>query len=479
LSAFRKSIIAVVAVIVLAAGAAAALFFSFRGPSLVHVFTGGSARLMCSAVFVAGRDESWVRKQDFGRTTSPGKYLGLAELEVDRDAKVVSATLFGFGARKAVFREGIGCTSTQGINEAELRAQGSGAPWTLPPPDPDALWPEGSATLADRLPEGVDGVELRSAVDAAFAEPDPSEPRNTRAVVVVHRGRIIAERYAEGFDRTTGHLSNSVAKTFTGALIGILVRRGMLDVHARAPIAEWSDPDDPRHAITLDDLLRMQSGLVFDENYNRVRSDITMMYASGNLSAYAAAKPLEAPPGTKWHYSTGTSNILGRIVSENAGQTFGERFSFPRRELFEPLGMRSAVMEVDGPGSFIGGTSVYASARDYARFGLLYLRDGVWDGRRILPEGWVEYTVTPSANAPEDRPYGVQVWLNNNRTSSTLRWDEMPPDAFVMAGHQGQFVVMIPSLDLVVVRTGLTEYGNWSIGSLVGGVIDAIGPTSP
>jgi len=475
MSTLKKRILTFLLLVSLVIAGAAAAFISFQGPALVHVFTGASARFMCSAVFAAHRDETWVRKQEYGRTTTPGKYLGLVDLRVDYEAKTVSAALFGFGTHKAVFRDGIGCTSTNGTSLAQLMSQGSGGRSDLAPPDPTAQWPEGSATNIGPPPQGIDAGKLRSAVRTAFAEPDPDQPRNTRAVLVVHRGHIIAERYGEGFSHSTGHLSNSIAKTFISALVGILVREGKLDVNARAPVAEWSDPNDPRHAITLDHLLRMQSGLVFLETYDRVRSDLTLMYANGDLAGFAAAKPLEAEPGTKWKYSTGTSNIIGRIVFENAGATYPERFSFPRRELFEPLGMRTAVLEVDGKGSFIGGSSVYASARDYARFGLLYLRNGVWNGKRVLPEGWVEYTLTPTANAPAETPYGVQVWLNNDRKSSILHWPEMPPDTFIMRGHQGQYVVVIPSFDMVIVRLGLTEHGNWSITRLVRDVLDATG----
>jgi CubicO group peptidase (beta-lactamase class C family) len=215
----------------------------------------------------------------------------------------------------------------------------------------------------------------------------------------------------------------------------------------------------------------MQSGLAFDENYVRINSDVTQMYIGGDLAGYAAARPLEAVPGTVWQYSTGTSNILGRIVSENAGAAHPERFSFPRRRLFEPLGMRHTVIEVDSRGNFVGGSSVFASARDYARFGLLYLRDGVWNGRRILPEGWVEYTLTPSGNVPTGRSYGAQVWLNFNPGSGELSWPSLPPDTFAMRGHQGQFVVGIPSQGLIVVRLGLSEFLNWDMESFVSEIL--------
>lgn len=470
--------IAIAAVVVLIAAGVAA-WSRVEPAKQAAVFTGGAARLLCSAIFVGGRDPELARRQDFARLTSPGKYLGLAKTRVDLQDRSVSASIFGLVERKAIFREGLGCTAVEGIDEATLRAQGSGPPLTIPPEDDSLLWPEGGGTLAASLPPGIDGAKLAQALDRAFAEPDPAQPRNTRAVVAVHGGRIIAERYAAGFDRNTAHLGNSMTKTVTGALVGILVGQGRLRTEDPAPVPEWRSPGDPRGAITLDHLLHMASGLQFEENYEKIKSDTTFQYVGGDLGGFNARQPLEVPPGTRWQYSTGTSNLLGRIVRDAAGPELASAFAFPRRALFEPLGMRTAVVEVDSQGAFVGGSAFYASARDAARLGLLYLRDGVWQGRRILPEGWVAYTRTPTPLAPPELAYGVQVWLNTGTDPAVHRWPRMPPDAFVMVGHQGQYVVMVPSHDLVVVRFGLTEFGNWRIGELVRDVIEALPPAAP
>jgi CubicO group peptidase (beta-lactamase class C family) len=461
--------------IVIGLAAVALVGYYALGP-LGGAFNGGAAKLVCSGVFAAGRDEADVRRQELERLSTPGKYLGLADVTVDHQARAVTASLFGLWPHTAIERTGIGCTADSGTSVAELRAQGAGvAPRSLDAPD--LLWPEGDAVATDDLPPGVDDARLTAALDAAFAEPEPERPRQTRAVVVVHQGRIIAERYADGFDTDSGHLSNSVAKTFIGALVGILVGQGRLELDAPAPIPEWHDAGDPRAAITLEDLLRMRSGLEFEESYTKIRSDITLMFASGDLAGYAADKPLVAAPGERWSYSTGTANILGRIVSETAGTTFAERMSFPRRALFDPLGMRSAVFEVDGRGNFFGGSLVFASARDYARFGLLYLRDGMWNGRRILPQGWVQRTLTPTPEAPAEYAYGYQIWLNSGSNPDVRRWPRLPPDMFAMLGHQQQNVVMVPSHDLVVVRTGLSEFGNWDLQDLVVDVMVAVRPS--
>ena len=270
------------------------------------------------------------------------------------------------------------------------------------------------------------------------------------------------------------HLSNSVAKSFTSALVGILVGQGKLKVEDPAPIAEWHGKDDPRATITLDNLLRMSSGLEFEENYTKMKSDTTFQFVGGDLAGFSAAKPLEAPPGTRWQYSTGTSNILGRIVRQAAGATFAEAFAFPRRALFDKLGMRDTVMEVDAAGNFVGGSFIFASVRDYARLGLLYLRDGVWNGERILPEGWVAYTRTPTAHAPENRGYGAQFWLNTGTNPAVQRWPALPADTYAMNGHQGQHVVIVPSRDAIIVRVGLSEFDSWKIEDFVERALKAL-----
>lgn len=456
-------ILAVLAVAIAAGGFA---FRRYEVGSQVAVFTGATAKLMCSGVFVGGRTPEHVRAEDFARRTSPGKYLALATTNVDMADKSVTGSFFGMVSRTAIYREGIGCTTAEGKTVQELRAQGGG-PSALPPPDPAAQWPEGEATLVGQLPPDIDAPALKAAMDFAFAEPDPERPRRTRGAAVIYRGRIVAERYAPGFSETTAHLSNSVAKSFTNALVGILVGRGKLTLNAPAPIAEWHSDNDPRAAITLDNLLRMSSGLEFEEDYTKVKSDTTFQFVGGDVAGFSAAKPLEAAPGTRWQYSTGTSNILGRIVRQAAGDTLPESFAFPRRALFDKLGMRNTVIEVDAAGNFVGGSFVFASVRDYARLGLLYLNDGMWNGERILPEGWVAYTRTPTPHAPAERSYGAQFWLNTGTDPAVRRWPLLPDDTFAMNGHQGQHVVIVPSRDAVVVRVGLSEFDTWNVEDFV------------
>jgi CubicO group peptidase (beta-lactamase class C family) len=297
---------------------------------------------------------------------------------------------------------------------------------------------------------------LASVLESAFTSPDGKQPTGTRAVVILHHGRIVAERYAPGFRKDTPLLGWSMTKTVMNALVGIMVKEGRLSLQDPVPVPEWRDPRDPRRKITLHNLLQMSSGLRFREDYGNPLQDVTtMLFGVPDAASYAARKPLAAEPGTRWSYSSGTTNIISRGIREVLGDD--EYVEFPRRALFDPLGMGSAVIEPDASGTFIGSSFMYATARDWAKLGQLYLQDGVWGGRRVLPEGWVKYTTTPAPQAPEQK-YGAHVWLKiPEEFSSGDSRKALPADAFHAVGHEGQLVSIIPSKDLVVVRLGLTR----------------------
>jgi CubicO group peptidase (beta-lactamase class C family) len=418
--------------------------------------TGYLAKVLCSAVFIAGRDPEEVLADDLDIFD-----YSLIKGEVDMVRRTATASnigplreRFGVYSRTAVYRDGLGCTLAIGVTPDELAQQVRGIDFEPTSPLPAAApWPEGERVVP---PIGVDVAVLESALDKAFAEPKPLQKRRTRAVVVVHGGRIVAERYAEGFSRDTELVGWSMTKSVTNALVGLLVKRGLLDLDEPAKVPEWSSPNDPRRSITLDQLMRMSSGLEFIEIYDDKpdSDDAVMNYTMADTGAYAASKRLVAPPGTKWAYASGTTNIISRILRVVVDED--EYWTFPRRALFDRIGMSSAVIEPDASGTFVGSSYMYATARDWARFGLLYLHDGVWDGERILPEGWVGYSTTPTPTHTAGVSYGAQIWLNlDSPPGSGDRWLEiLPEDAFVFRGYAGQFVVVVPSLDLVVVRLG-------------------------
>ncbi len=433
--------------------------------------TGYTAKMICSAIFVVGQTPGEAY-QDF--PDNPIKPL--LKIKVDKENRTVTASLAGLCPRKAVFREGYGATlvSAKGFLQ------------DLPPfPQDDfeanidaekLLWPQGELVSPEPLPEGVIAEKLQQALDNAFSEPNPETPRRTRAVVILKGERIVAERYGFGFTKDTPLLGWSMTKSIVNALVGILVGQGKLDIYSPAPVPEWSSPDDPRHAITTDQLLRMSSGLEFLEDYGDLAGDaIQMLYVADCAAALAANKPLVDAPDSVWHYSSGTANIVARIVRETLGGAPEDYLAFPQRNLFAPLGMRGALLEPDPSGIFVGSSFTYATARDWARFGLFYLQDGVWNGKRVLPEGWVTYSRTPTPRAPQGK-YGAFFRMNAGigGDPATQPWPELPADMYYAHGHDGQDVIIIPSRDLVIVRLGLSQKkGAWDIGTFVGEVLEA------
>ena len=440
------------------------------------ISTGHTAKTICSNVFISGRDAQDVFKEDI----APVHFLfAITDFKVDPDKKSISADAFGFAERKAIYREGCGCTIVNGLTEDELRQQKIAAAQSLaysPEQRSRRPWPDGNHGPVVSLPAGVDSQKLAEAMDAAFAEPGPENPRKTRAVVVVYDGQLIAERYAPGFNVNTPQLGWSMSKSVTNALVGLLVQQGKLDLDRPAPVAEWQKTGDPRQKITLDQLLRMSAGLEFSEEYAPFSDAVYMFYDSYDFATYAANKPLEAEPDSKWHYSSGTANIISRIVRQTIEKGYANYYEYLYQNLFHKIGMFSIIMEPDPSGTFVGSSYMFATPRDWARFALLYLRDGVWDGERILPEGWVRYTITPTPRAPQGE-YGALFWLNAGAASdsSDRMMASVPRDTFYADGFQGQRVFVVPSKKLVLVRMGATSVKSaWNDDAFVASMLAAL-----
>ncbi|MEQ9435872.1 serine hydrolase [Hyphomonas sp.] len=316
------------------------------------------------------------------------------------------------------------------------------------PPQPKATpWPTADWPVAD-LSDTVDAAGLDDLLGLAFSDPAPDIMGETHAFLAVHKGHIVSERYWRDLSAESTFPSWSQAKSITHALIGILARDGRIDVNAPANVPEWQDEDDPRRHITLDQLLRMSSGLKFTEVYvEDSGSDVVeMLFGAGkaDVAGFAANCPLEHEPGTTWSYASGTTNIIARCAAQAVGATGAAFRSWMFDALFHPIGVRSALPKFDAQGTFIGSSFCYATARDFARFGLLYMRDGAWDGQRILPEGWVDYARTPTETPPEETlGYGAHWWLGM-----------CGPGSFSANGFKGQYTVLVPELDLILVRHG-------------------------
>jgi len=458
--------------ILAASTALSALAFSAaRARDVPKVATGFVANVICTETFVSGLDPARV----FAETTSAMPGTGLIswalDYRVDRMRKDVTVTLFGLGKSHAVYRgEGLGCYLDHGGAVADI---------SLPPADVKPLLSEiaGSAIVAPPSPQ------LAAALDRAFAEPDKPTPRNTRAIVVMKDGRVIAERYADGIGIDTPLLGFSATKSVMSALAGILVRKGALKLHEPVPIAAWQGPDDPRRAITLDHLLRHTAGLALGSSLQASLASALepvnrMKFMESDMAAYAESMPLQTAPGTAWNYHDGNTVILAHLIRQAAGGSADDMMRFARQELFGPLGMRHVALELDASGNAEGSSQMLASARDWARFGQLYLNDGVAGGKRILPEGWVKYSAAQTPGAWVGM--GAGFWTNAGDSFGadyrTVRG--VPRDTFFAKGTIGQYVMIVPSEKLVIVRLGRSP--NWpgeadGVFQLVADVIAAMG----
>ena len=427
-----------------------------RARDVPKVVTGFVANVLCSETFVSGLDPD----KNLAETTAAMPGAGLVgwalDYKLDRAKRDVTVTLAGFGKSRAVYRDGQGCTLDHGERMVEVAV----------PPASDvaqaALLPDiaGPSIVEPQSPR------LAAALDRAFAEPSHPPFKRTRAVVIVKDGRVVAERYAEGFGIDTPLLGFSATKSVISALAGILVRQGRLAPDQPAPVAAWKNPDDPRHAITVDQLLRHTAGLALGSSLQASLGAAfepvnRMKFMESDMAAFAENAELETAPGSTWNYHDGNYLILSRLIENAVGGKPADVLRFATTELFAPLGMRHVTIEFDGAGTPEGSSEMLASARDWARFGQLYLNDGIVGGKRILPEGWVNYSAAPTPNAFVG--YGAGFWTNrDNSLGARYRiahgW---PRDAFFAKGSIGQYVIVIPSERLVMVRFGRTV--NWPL----------------
>ena len=408
------------------------------------IMSGFTAKNMCSCVFIGGRADSSVAAEELSDFP-----LSLAAYEIDSANKSVTSTVLGMAKKKAIYRSGFGCTLVNEITEEALRNQ-------LPPlvfivPADMGNQPINFTTTS------VDTNRLNKIMQEHVDHTNNKKQHEARAIVVMYDGKLLAEHYAPGFDKNSRMLGWSMAKSVTSALVGILVKQGKLDVNKPAPVPEWADAKDKRHAITLQHLLQQTSGLDFEENYNKYSDATRMLFNKADMAAYTASRPLKVAPGTQFYYSSGNSNILSRIVRQTVGNSI--YYSFIYDSLFHKLGMYSAVIEPDASGTMVGSSYVFATARDWARFGLLYYNNGIVNGQQLFTGDWVKQTITPFA-ADKLQHYGYQFWLNgfNKEMPSQRKFPAAPADMFYADGYAGQYVFIIPSKKLVIVRLGFKNF---------------------
>jgi CubicO group peptidase (beta-lactamase class C family) len=424
-------------------------YFPPPGDPLEH-HASGFAKVMCSAVFITGLDPAFAA-ENVGYFTAPYEIRSrLGQPMIDRQTRAVHVTLPNNVVRTAKRFADQGCV-TLPVGQDSVSFQPMDVPRRVP--DTAGVWPAGDRLSSDPLPPEIDRARLDSAVAAAFA---PAEGL-TAAFVVTWRGRLIAERYGDGIRFDTPLESWSMGKSLTATLLGLLIHQGAYRLDQPAPVPQWQTADDPRQKIRIRDLLNMSSGLRIrapqDPDYDRSGPYPDHLYlytGTVNSFEYAATRPLQWPPGTVGRYRNTDPvlvNYLVRLAVEGRGEDY---HSFPQRALFDRLGIRTMVMETDPFGNFLTQGYELASGRDWARLGNLYLQDGVWNGERILPEGYARFVSTLAPAWKEDgRPvYGGFFWINGDSSMPVSR------EAYYMAGAGGQTTLIIPSHGLVVVRLG-------------------------
>lgn len=451
-----RRVLLVLGVLVVALAVGVGWYLAPIGP----IATGYAAQIGCGVHLIADRPVEEVIPELPANPLVP-----LLRVEAPGDG-TFRADLVGLYDSVAVQTADGGCRL---VDPADADALATITPQQVAAGADDLTVPSDPAIAAGQA--GFDTDALAATVAAAFDEDDdPDTEVGTRAVVVVHDGTVVAEQYAAGFDAETPLLGWSMGKSIANAIAGTLVGDGLVDLEDDSLWPGW-DVDDPRNDITLDHLLTMTDALAFEEVYDPGTDATRMLFRPGDTAADAADQALVGTPGEVWSYSSGTTNLLCDVLARADGD---DPSTLAARRVFAPLSMTSAVLGTDTSGDPVCSSYGYATARDWARFGQLYLQDGVWSGQRLLPEGWVAYTSTP-VDLPTENPYGAQWWLNTD-ADGEVRMPSVPEDAFWASGNEGQQVVVLPSDDLVVVRLGLTrgyDGVSWGLEDLLRGVLDA------
>lgn len=421
----------------------------------LNIITGFAAKNICSCVFEAGRDAETIQSGD--NNFDPVHYT---KSEIDYENGTVTSTVFGLKARTAIYTEGLGCTL---LPEKVDEISESGMQPSRLQPQNDLPYPYGSLPAKDSTFAEINYEGLHAAVSNVF-ERDEKEG-DTRAVLVLYKDHIIAERYTKGFDRDTKLLGWSMTKSITGTILGILEKQARNHRSQSDLFSEWSG--DERANITLNNLLQMNSGLEWEEDYSKI-SDVTrMLFLERDMTTTQLYKPLVADPGTLWNYSSGTSNLLAGFIRDQFSN-HQEYLDFWYKELIDKIGMHSMTLEADLAGNYVGSSYSWATARDWAKFGQLYLHRGNWNGEMIFAGSWVDYTVTPVDGSNGE--YGAHFWLNAGG-----KYPDVPRDLFSANGFQGQHVFIFPSNNMVIVRFGLTEHPVFDVNIFLKEILNAVG----
>ena len=438
-------------------GFVALLFLAYIGytsyPKL-DLISGFSSKSLASGHFIDNRSQEMIEKED-----NDIEMITLATNKIDEKGKFARSSVYGLKARKAIYREGLGVTL---IND-EFDLSGTYEVPKRNKLENSSPFPYGNKEPKDSAFANVDYAKLNAAVANAFDEKGQKKKR-TRSVLVIYKDKIIAEKYDTGFNKDSKILGWSMTKSITSALFGILQKQGKIDIFKPAPIVEWANDD--RSKITIANLLNMNSGLEWEEDYNKI-SDVTkMLFLDTDMSQAQLKKPAQFKPNSHWNYSSGTTNLLSGILRKQF-KTHQEYLDFWYSSLIDKIGMSSMLVETDMAGNYVGSSYGWATTRDWAKFGLLYLHKGNWNGEQILDESWINFTATPTNTS--NGKYGAHFWLN-----ASGKFPDVPKDLFYCSGYQGQMVAIFPSQDLVIVRMGLKEDPEFDFNGLLSGIIRSI-----
>jgi len=420
----------------------------------LDLISGFAAKNVASAHFADGRTLQMIEAGD-----NDIPLVSLAHNEIDENSHFATASVYGFKKRKAIYREGLGATLIDDRFDTTL-------PYEIPKRSKthkNLPYPYGDLEPKDTFFSDINYGKLQKAMDDAFDTSGKKEKR-TRSVLVVYKDHIIAERYDTGFSKKSRILGWSMTKSITATLFGILQYQNKINIGRPASIPEWSN--DSRRAITINDLLHMNSGLEWDENYETISDATKMLFLARDMTAVQRHKPAVFAPNTHWNYSSGTSNLLSGIL-RGRFKTHQEYLDFWYSELIDKIGMHSMFIETDMAGNYVGSSYGWATTRDWAKFGLLYLHKGSWNGERLFAKNWAKYVATPTNNS--DGRYGAHFWLNAGGY-----YPDAPRDLYSANGFQGQMVFIVPSYDLVIVRMGLKEDPGFDFNLLLKEVIGSI-----
>jgi CubicO group peptidase (beta-lactamase class C family) len=420
----------------------------------LDLLSGFSAKSVASGHFIDNRSVETIQQGD-----NDIDKIDWVTNQINDDEHSVTTNVYGFKERKAIYREGLGATL---INDDFDVSK----PYNVPKRSKlnnNLPFPYGNLEQKDTVFSNIDYKKLNVAIENAF-DKNGEKKKRTRSVIVIYKDKIIAEKYADGFNKNSKILGWSMTKSITGTLFGILQKQDKIDITQPAPIDEWKN--DERSKITTNDLLQMNSGLEWEENYSKICDATKMLFIEEDMTKLQINKPLVGKPNNTWNYSSGTTNLLSGILRKQF-KTHQEYLDFWYTNLLDKIGMNSAIVETDMAGNFVGSSYGWATTRDWAKFGLLYLHKGNWNGEQIFDESWAKYVSTPTNTSNGN--YGAQFWLNTGG-----RFPNVPKDMFYASGFQGQMVAIFPSNDLVIVRMGLKEDPEFDFNVLLSGILKSL-----